>query len=346
MKKPIDKSGFTLIELLVVIGIIAILAALLLPALAAAKHKSHGVKCIANLKQMTTSGIMYMGDTGRTIVFSSSNYLDSWVGELAPYGVTAGIIVGPATSEPSKKVAGSEADGTASLSWYVWPPTPNAPISGSYGINEWLMSFDPNITTVNGWLAPPAARVTSNPQFIFGKPASLRAPSQTPFFTDATLWNLVPLEGDQSAPDLSKGQGANIIGMQRCTLWRHGGTRTATATTPVVHTFQGSIIPRGAAINIGFADGHADQVRVKDLWTLYWHDSGSRAPTRREPLRHRRMSPATETIATLRCQLWPEVAGTLVPPSDSAIMPAMKNKFFGNRTYLINRAILPRLSSS
>lgn len=273
MKQRLKNKAFTLIELLVVIGIIAILAALLLPALAAAKHKSHGARCIANLKQITTSGIMYMGDTGRTIVFSSSNYLDSWVGELAPYGVTAGVIVCPATSEPSKKVAGSEGGGTASVSWYVWPPIPNAPISGSYGMNQWLMSYDPNITTVNGWLGPPPTRVTSNPQFLFSKPASVRVPSQTPFFTDATFWNLVPLEGDQSAPDLSQGQSANIVGMQRCTIWRHGGARTATAPTPVVHNFQGSIIPRGAAINIGFADGHAEQVKVKDLWTLYWHDN-------------------------------------------------------------------------
>ena len=56
------RSGFTLIELLIVITIIAILAALLLPALAAAKEKSHRLQCLNGLRQFGLATVMYAGD--------------------------------------------------------------------------------------------------------------------------------------------------------------------------------------------------------------------------------------------------------------------------------------------
>lgn len=80
-----QRHGFTLIELLVVIAIIAILAAMLLPALAAAKARARTIQCIGNLRQLQLCYKMYCDDNQELLPPNAGTAQQgaavSWIGQ-------------------------------------------------------------------------------------------------------------------------------------------------------------------------------------------------------------------------------------------------------------------------
>lgn len=79
------KRGFTLIELLVVISIIALLLAILLPALSAVKERAQAVICKTNLKQYSLAMAMYLNGNDDRYPLSHYSVFYAQPGTYADY---------------------------------------------------------------------------------------------------------------------------------------------------------------------------------------------------------------------------------------------------------------------
>ena len=98
------KRAFTLIELLVVIAVIAILAALLLPALSRAKETARRTECVSNLRQVNLAVRFYADDCSDSLpVLPDPNPYPNGVGAYYKQLVKGYLgLTGPAS--PNEKV--------------------------------------------------------------------------------------------------------------------------------------------------------------------------------------------------------------------------------------------------
>ena len=81
------RKAFTLIELLVVISVIALLLAILMPALNKAKDQGRSASCQANLKNYSVALYMYLGDNGDKFCNPQSCYFS----QTTPFPVESGL---------------------------------------------------------------------------------------------------------------------------------------------------------------------------------------------------------------------------------------------------------------
>jgi len=227
--------GFTLIELLVVIAIIALLMAILMPALQRVKRQASAVVCKSNLHQWGVIWHMYTQENEGNFPVA----VELWREAVKDYHKDKDQKI---TLCPRAKRLYS--DGTR-MPFGAWEKTWGGgdtsnwgkPFASSYGINQFLY----NATVLRGG---------RDFDEIWGS-VNVKNPNRIPSFGDCAINGATPLAGDQP-PDFDGHAGlwnaSTGHEMRRFCMNRHQGN-----------------------MNMMFLDWSVRKVGLKELWALKWH---------------------------------------------------------------------------
>ena len=237
------------------VGIIAMLLALLMPAFARARRQSRTLVCMSNLRQLGMAFAIHVAEHKGQTLKAEGEVFDDGPLELEPLLVRdrqredSGVMFCPEATEFGPQFQAGSYNfhlGTVDHCWAIptsTNPGPN-PVykSSSYGMNNWVS----RIRSL-GY----GDRYGKGEMFI--DPGAKRADS-VPLFGDAVYPACIPMENDPPPSDLRvpvpDGKPLPLIGtsMRLFCIARHG-----------------------RSINIVFLDGHAETVRLEDLWRLRWN---------------------------------------------------------------------------
>ena len=236
------RQGFTLIELLVVIAIIAVLMAILMPALRRVKEQARMIGCIANLRSWNLIASMYTeSNDGRfwdsdpgTPAYWWPRYLEDKYKDWKENK----IWFCPSATKPIVDEHGvTSATFNIFNAWGIFTGDRLGPngIAGSFGINGYCL-LPRDATTYYGGISVSEG---------FHK-AGESGTSNTPWFIEGLRFDLWPLHTEAPAADEFAAWSGNNIA--RCAINRHQGF-----------------------LNAAFMDWSVRKVGLKELWKLKWH---------------------------------------------------------------------------
>ena len=241
------RKAFTLIELLVVIAIIAILMAILMPALNRVKKQARLSACLVDLRQWGLMFNLYCDDNNSYFFSGEVNGTRNNMGAgrfwricMQPYSKDKKMWLCPQATKVYQ-----EDIPVGMWSYAAWEYDGDV---GSYGLNGWILNIAASKesgNTTNGWGR--ADKDSQGRSRHWGTPNAKYA-NTVPVFTGSWWVDSWPLETDQPPPtEAGPGDTPGTNEMNRVCVDRHDGF-----------------------VDCLFMDWSARSVGLKELWTLKW----------------------------------------------------------------------------